>query len=282
MAWKLHCNDSGGRELVESVVEVNDVTVRINGLTILDRVSVRVDKGDVLGIVGPNGGGKTTFLNAILGNIPIESGEIRLFGVDLKRFKDFHWIGYVAQNAIQFDPIFPATVREIVSLGLINRHRLGRPLTHAQKEEVDWAIDLVGLINVADRKISDLSGGQKQRIFIAKALVRKPKLLILDEATSGLDACMQDHFHNILRYLRKEQNVTVLTVSHDLSGVICQANKLAVINRQLHYAPLTPELDPSEILREAYGEHFTFIFHRDHDACVGFRNELKGKDLGGT
>jgi zinc transport system ATP-binding protein len=252
----------------QKVVEVRDVTVRINNLIVLDKVSVDVEKGDVLGIVGPNGGGKTTFLNAVLGNIPIESGHVRLFGTDIRRFKDFHKVGYVAQNAIQFDPIFPATVREIVSLGCLNRDRLGKRLTKEQKEEVDKAIDLMGLRNVADRKISDLSGGQKQRIFIAKALVRKPKLLILDEATAGLDACMQDHFHNLLRFLKSEYGITVMTVNHDLSGVICQANKLAVVNRQLHYTPITPDFDPSKMLQTAYGEHFTFIFHHDHGTCL--------------
>jgi len=254
--------------MTEKVAEVKDVTVKIGNLVILDKVSVDVEAGDVLGIVGPNGGGKTTLLNAVLGNIPIESGEVRLFGTDIRRFRDFHLIGYVAQNAIQFDPIFPATVREIVSLGCLNRSQLGRPLKREQKEEVDKAIDLMGLRNVADRKISDLSGGQKQRIFIAKALVRKPKLLILDEATAGLDACMQDHFHNLLRYLKSEYNITVLTVNHDLSGVICQANKLAVVNRQLHYTPITPGFDPSKMLQQAYGEHFTFIFHHDHNSCA--------------
>jgi zinc transport system ATP-binding protein len=252
----------------QKIVEVNNVTVKINNLVVLDRVSVEVERGDVLGIVGPNGGGKTTFLNAVLGNIPIESGYVRLFGTDIRRFKDFHLIGYVSQNAIQFDPIFPATVREIVSLGCLNRDRLGRRLGKDQKEEVDKAIDLMGLRNVADRKISDLSGGQKQRIFIAKALVRKPKLLILDEATAGLDACMQDHFHNLLRFLKSEYGITVMTVNHDLSGVICQANKLAVVNRQLHYTPITPGFDPSKMLQDAYGEHFTFIFHHDHGSCL--------------
>ena len=254
--------------MTEKVVEVVNVTVRINNLVVLDKVSVDVERGDVLGIVGPNGGGKTTLLNAVLGNIPIESGQIRLFGTDIRRFRDFHLVGYVAQNAIQFDPIFPATVREIVSLGCLNRARLGRRLGREQKEEVERAIDLMGLRNVADRKISDLSGGQKQRIFIAKALVRKPKLLLLDEAAAGLDACMQDHFHNLLRFLKSEYGITVMTVNHDLSGVICQANKLAVVNRQLHYTPITPGLDPTRMLQDAYGDHFTFIFHHDHQSCA--------------
>ncbi len=142
---------------------------------------------------------------------------------------------------------------------------------------MDWAIDLMGLGNVADRKISELSGGQKQRIFIAKALARKPKLLILDEATAGLDVCMQDHFVNVLRSLRKESDFTVITVSHDLSGVMCQANKLAVVNRRLMMTPIVPGTDPTDMLRKAYGEHFTFIFHHDHNVCTNPLIEIEGE-----
>jgi len=114
----------------------------------------------VVGIVGPNGGGKTTLLNAILGNIPITHGTIRLFGEDVHNFHAFERIGYVAQTAIQFDPIFPATVEEIVSLGCIRRSRLGRRLTKDDKKAVDNAIHLVGLEPYKKRKISQLSGGR--------------------------------------------------------------------------------------------------------------------------
>ena len=118
-----------------------------------------------------------------------------------------------------------------------------------------------------ERRISDLSGGQKQRIFIAKALVRKPKLLLLDEATAGLDICIEDQFIRLVSKLTKEEGMTVMTVSHDLSGVMCQANKLAVVNRKLYFADITAGMDPTPILREAYGHHFTFIFHHDKDTC---------------
>jgi zinc transport system ATP-binding protein len=253
----------------EKVVEVKDVSVEYNGLTVLENANLDVFQGDVVGIVGPNGGGKTTLLNAIIGNVPLKQGSVKLFGHDVHKFREFNKVGYVSQNAIQFDPIFPATVREVVSLGCIDRAHLGRRLDRQQKEDVERAIALVGLREVADRKISQLSGGQKQRIFIAKALVRKPKLLILDEAAAGLDVCIQDQFLKLLRGLRKKEDMTVLTVSHDLSGVMCQANKLAVVNRLLFVTDITANLDPTPILREAYGHHFTFIFHHDHQECQG-------------
>jgi zinc transport system ATP-binding protein len=253
----------------DKVLEVSGLSVSYGQLQVLQDVNFEVLRGDVVGIVGPNGGGKTTLLNAILGNVPIKTGSVKLFGQELDRFHDFQNIGYVAQNAVQFDPIFPATVEEIVSLGCITHAKLGKRLSKDDWAEVQRAIDLVGLKRVADRKISQLSGGQKQRIFIAKALVRRPKLLILDEGTAGLDICIQDQFIRLLRNLRKYEEMTILTVSHDLSGVMCQANKLAVVNRKVYFTDITPNLDPTPMLREAYGHHFTFIFHHDQQTCEG-------------
>ncbi|HSV42534.1 MAG TPA: ATP-binding cassette domain-containing protein, partial [Methanomassiliicoccales archaeon] len=171
---------------------------------------------------------------------------------------------YVSQNAIQFDPLFPATVREIVALGCISRTNLGRRLRDEDRRQVERAIEMVNLRGLEDRKISQLSGGQKQRIFIAKALVRRPELLLLDEATAGLDVCIQDKFINLIRQLKQEMDVTVMTVSHDLSGVICQANRLFVVNRQVWTEDIGAGTDPTKTLRQAYGQHFTFMYH-SHD-----------------
>jgi zinc transport system ATP-binding protein len=261
---------------MDKVIELKNVNVRYGELLVLEKASFDVLKGDVVGVVGPNGGGKTTLINAILGNVPLESGSVKLFGQDLKDFKDFQRVGYVAQNAIQFDPIFPATVGEIVALGCLSRARLGRRLTPQDKKDVRWAMELVELYDLRDRKISQLSGGQKQRIFLAKALVKRPELLILDEATAGLDICIQDRFISIVNTMRLEHEVTVVTVSHDLSGVLCQANRLAVVNRKIYYQDITDSTDPTKALRQAYGEHFTFLFHHDHQTCDVRPIEIKG------
>lgn len=252
----------------EKVIEARDIVVRYNGVPVLDHVSLDVMKGDFLGIVGPNGGGKTTLLNAILGNVKLASGEVRLFGTELSRFRDYQKIGYVAQHAIQFDPLFPSTVEEIVRLGCVSRSRLGRRLGASEKEAVEEAMELVGITGIRGRRISELSGGQKQRIFIAKALVKRPELLVLDEATSGLDVSVQDRFVSLLKKLSLETGVTIVTVSHDLSGVMCQANKLAVVNRRIELADISGGKDVSSALRDAYGEHFTFVFHNDRDNCL--------------
>lgn len=263
--------------MTDSIVDVEHVSVKYGSNVVLEDVTMKVEKGDVVGIVGPNGGGKTTLLNAILGNIPVTHGTISLFGQDVHDFKSFERIGYVAQSAIQFDPIFPATVEEIVSLGCIRRSRLGHRLTKDDKKAVQDAIQLVGLEPYKKRKISQLSGGQKQRIFIAKALVKGPDLLVLDEATTGLDVCIQDKFVRMIRDLRKERDITLLTVSHDLSGVLCQANKLAVVNRKVYFENIVEGEDPTTVLRQAYGPHFTFMFHHDHHDCdIDHPIQIKG------
>ena len=254
--------------MTESIVEAKDVSVKYGSNVALDHVSLDVKRGDVLGIVGPNGGGKTTLLNAILGNVRMSSGSVRLFGVEQNNFKDYQRIGFVAQHAIQFDPLFPATVEEIVSLGCVSRKKLGRRLNKRDKEAIRDAMDIVGIDSIRKKKISDLSGGQKQRIFVAKALVRNPDLLIFDEAMSGLDVSVQDKFVNLLRKLRQERGVTVITVSHDISSVMCQANKLAVVNRRLEFTEINERTDPTKLLRDAYGEHFTFVFHNEREGCV--------------
>lgn len=252
---------------MDKIVELDNVNVDMNGNRILEDATFDVSKGDIVGIVGPNGGGKTTLLNAILGMVKISSGSIRLFGQELSKFKDFDRIGFVPQHAIQFDPVFPATVEEIVSLGCISREKLGRRLSRSDKEDVRSAMELVEIYSLKDKKISNLSGGEKQRVFIAKAVVKKPELLILDEATTGLDVCIQDRFITLLRKLRSERDITVLTVSHDISGVMCQANKLVVVSRMVQCMDVTPTSDPTPMLRNAYGEHFTFVVHHAPEEC---------------
>jgi len=249
---------------VDAIFELKNVGAKYNQLQALEAVSFHIGKGDVVGVVGPNGGGKTTLLNVMLGNLSASSGSVKVFGVDIKDFREWHRIGYVAQHAIQFDPIFPATVEEIVSLGCLSRKHLGHRLSKDDKDAVKRALDLVDLYPLRHRRIGQLSGGQKQRIFIAKALVKRPEVLILDEATAGLDICIQDRFIELIRRMKVEQDITVVTVSHDLSGVLCQANKLAVVNKKVYWQEIKEGINPEIALRQAYGEHFTFVFHSHH------------------
>jgi zinc transport system ATP-binding protein len=176
---------------------------------VLRDLSLEIDRGEFVAIAGPNGGGKTTLLKLILGLERPTSGRVE---VHAQR------IGYLAQRA-QPGVDAPLTVRELVSAGRAPRTRLIGPLGAGDREAVRVAIERVGLLPQADRRLSELSGGQQQRAFIAKALAADPELLVLDEPTTGVDAESQESLGALLEQLHRELDVTVLYVSHEFGAV---------------------------------------------------------------
>ena len=243
------------------VLEVSDLTVsRLNSVVIED-ANFTIHKGDYVGIVGPNGGGKTTLLLALLNITPSTKGSIRLFGQDIESFSSWEKVAYVPQHAVNFDSQFPLTVRELVSLGRVSRSNLGRTLKHTDMEAVDKILEFMGISEIADRRIGQLSGGQKQRVFVAKALVRNPEMILLDEPIVGVDAKTQEKFYKKLSDLNLKKGITILLVTHDLTAVFCRMSKVMCINRWVNVSDITADLKPGDVLRKAYGEHFHFVFH---------------------
>lgn len=226
----------------------------------IDEAGLVIRLGDYVGLVGPNGGGKTTLLRTILGYLPKESGSIRLFGRDTEGFDGWHRVAYVPQDAINFDQQFPLSVRELVSLGRVRRSNLCRRLNKDDWEKVDAVLGFMGIADLADRRIGQLSGGQKQRAFVAKALVLDPELLMLDEPLSGMDAGSQEKFYGKLSDLNRMKGTTILVVSHDLAAVFHRMTRVICVNRRVYESDMRS--DP-EALREAYGDHFHFMPHRD-------------------
>jgi zinc transport system ATP-binding protein len=243
------------------LIEVRDLTVERGKDRVLEDVTFTVEGGDYVGIVGPNGGGKTTLLLALLGQLPRSRGRIRLFGKDIDGFDEWRRLAYVSQSAINFDAAFPLTVRELVGLGRVSRTNLGRRLTKEDWMRVDASLDYMGISDIADRRIGRLSGGQKQRMFVAKALVREPELILLDEPVAGVDASTQERFYQKLSDLNTEMGMTILIVSHDLSTVFCRMSHVMCVHRDVSYSPITEDLEPDTVLKPAYGEHFHFVFH---------------------
>jgi zinc transport system ATP-binding protein len=225
-----------------------------------------------VGIVGPNGGGKTTLLNAILNFIPITSGQIRLFGINITKFAFWEKIAYISQYATNFENQFPLTVRELVSLGCIRKGNIGRMFKREDWTAVDDSIKFMGLTDLADRRIGQLSGGQKQRVFVAKALARKPELIFLDEPIVGVDSEAQERFYKKLSDLNSERQTTILLVTHDLTSVFCRMSKVLCVNKKVEVAQINENLDADILLKRAYGDHFHFVFHK-HDCRGVFSNE---------
>jgi len=259
------------KDEVQPVLEVKNLEVIRSNASIINNASFTVNSGDYVGVVGPNGGGKTSLILALLGIIPVKNGSIKLFGKDIKSFTAWDRLAYVSQDAINFDSQFPLSVKELVGLGRVNRKNLGRRLTGADWNAVEQAMDYMDLTKIENKRIGELSGGQKQRLFVAKALVRNPDIIFLDEPVAGIDAVTQEKFYKKLSDLNAKSRKTVLIVSHDLSAVFCRMSKIICVNHNVYLSDIVGDELPEEILRKTYGEHFHFVYHK-HECEGAFDN----------
>ena len=213
------------------IAELRDLCFSYSGKEVLHNIDLDILEGDFVAVVGPNGGGKTTLLKLIIGLLKPTRGTVRL-APDLPNKKDLE-IGYVPQQ-IDHNLSFPATALDVVIMGKHvpeKRVRFGR--TRQDRQDGLAALEKMGIGEFADRKISDLSGGQRQRVLIARALVTRPELLVLDEPTASIDSRGQTEFYQLLQELNK--TLTILMVSHDLLAVSTFAKSVACVNRRLHY-----------------------------------------------
>jgi zinc transport system ATP-binding protein len=195
---------------------------------VLENVTFAVPEGQFVAIAGPNGGGKTTLLRLIVSLNRPQSGTVRVFGESVGAAARRGYVAYLPQRA-HLGIEAPATVREVVAAGRVTRRRLLGPLTAEDRLAVDGAIDRVGLGAQSDEPIATLSGGQEQRAFIAKAIASEPRLLILDEPTTGVDADAQDALAALLARLHGELRVTILYVSHEFGAVEHVAERLLLV-----------------------------------------------------
>lgn len=238
------------------LVEIENLSVNYDGILALDKVSLSVEKKDFLGIIGPNGAGKTTLFSCMLGLLNNYNGEIKFFGVNIRKSKQYlHQIGFVPQKPV-FDKNFPATVTEVVGMGL----------TKNQKEDkIDKVLQKVWLHELSHRRIGDLSGGQQQRVFIAKALVSDPQILILDEPVTGIDLQSKDLFYQILLDLNQKDNITIIWSSHDLDAVAKLATKVACLNQTLFFHGISEEFFHNENLLKMYSESSMQMHMHKHE-----------------
>ena len=212
------------------VLEVKDLSFSYPDKSILHRLSFDVDAGDFMCIVGTNGTGKSTLLKLILNQLSPLEGEIKLLGTNSEKYKDFASIAYVSQKATNINRDFPATVEEVVSLGLYSKKGLFKRNTKEDKKLIDSALERVGMLDYKHRQIGYLSGGQQQRVFIAKALISDPRIIFLDEPTTGIDIRAVDSICFLLGDLNKNSGITIVMVTHDISSIIYHSNKILVLS----------------------------------------------------
>ena len=233
----------------QPLVQIQGLGLSHDHQPILEDVNLTVEAGDLLGIVGPSGAGKTTLLRTITGTLRPDQGSVALRG-GLQ-------IGYVPQvESVNWN--FPVTVRQCILMARTSR-RFAWP-TNAEKAAVSEVLARLGLDGLADRHIRDLSGGQQQRVFIARALLRSPDLLLLDEPTSGVDVALRHELLHLLEELQSEGTSIVLT-THDLNGVATHLPTVACINRTIiAHGPTSSVLNP-QTLEATYGASMEVLEH---------------------
>lgn len=231
---------------LETIIRLENVCFSYTREEVIRDVSLSVHRGDYVGIIGPNGGGKSTLIKLMLGLLKPGQGNISLFGKDIRDFRDWYKIGYVPQKTY-VEMNFPLTVEEMVAMGRYGTRGLFRFPTSADREKVRQALKHVELYDDRDKQIGDLSGGQQQRVFIARALATEPEIIFLDEPTVGVDIRTQKQFYNLLRKLNRKLDLTLVLVSHELDVVAHESTELGYINRTLEYYG-----EPDEFLKGAY------------------------------
>ncbi len=213
-----------------AIIEIKDLAFAYGGEAVLEDVNLSVRQEDFTAIIGPNGGGKTTLLKLVLGLLTPVKGTIRVDGKSPQKASPC--IGYVPQN-VHTNQSFPITAIDVVLMGKLDpKKRLSRR-SAANRREALAALERLEMAAYADEKIGMLSGGQRQRVFIARALVARPKLLLLDEPTASIDTKGQADFYRLLKDLN--QDITVLVVSHDLLVISRYVKSVACVNKKLHY-----------------------------------------------
>lgn len=246
------------------IVKIKNVSYAYDNKYALKNINLDILPGSFLGLVGPNGGGKTTLIKLLLGLIKPQEGTIELFGKDIEHFKLWNEIGFVSQKANAFNRGFPATVKEVVSTGLTANVGYFKFFTKKHKDKVEQAVDTVGMSAYLNQNIGDLSGGQQQRIFIARALVSEPKFLILDEPTVGIDTENVQKFYQLLNELNRKNKISLLLVSHDIGTMTKHAHGVACLNKNLHFHGDTVDFSnlSEQQLSKIYGHDLNVVTHQ--------------------
>jgi zinc transport system ATP-binding protein len=255
-----------------SAIEVSHVSFYFRNEAAVQDVSFSIEEGDFLGIIGPNGGGKTTLLRLILGVLRPHTGVIRLLGDAPERSR--RSAGYVPQET-STNKEFPILVRDAVRMGLAALRGMGRRLTPADKAAADAMIEEVGLGSLRNLTIGELSGGQRQKVLLARALVAKPKILFLDEPTASIDTTGTDEIYQHLERLNNA-GTTVVLVTHNISLVSKYIKSVACINKELYFHA-EGELDEATITK-TFGCPVDFVAHGVPHRVFHTHEERRGGD----
>ncbi len=238
----------------DEVIALRGVWAGYDGQVVLEDVDLSVQRRDFIGIVGPNGGGKTTLFKVLLGLVPPMRGEVRIMGMEVERGR--RHVGYVPQ-LMDFDRDFPISVWDVVQMGRLGERGLLRRYTDEDREIVADALRRVDMVDQRERPLGDLSGGQRQRVYVARALATEPEILLLDEPLASVDPRVSADIYEVLTQLNK--HITILMASHDIGAISSHVSTVGCLNRHLFYHG-QDHLSP-EMLERAYQCPVDLIAH---------------------
>jgi len=237
------------------LVEIKNLSASYDFDAVLSEVNLTMHANDFIGLIGPNGGGKTTLLKIILGLMKPQVGTVRILGEPPEIGR--RHIGYVPQFAI-YDADFPISVRDVVRMGRLNRKKLLKPYTAEDDTIVTERLAWMNILDLQDRALRELSGGQRQRVYIARALATEPDILLLDEPTASVDVDAQSIIYELLQEINN-RGVAILLISHDLNVISSYVKTIGCLNRRLFYHGKKEVT--AEMLEASYGCPVELIAH---------------------
>lgn len=243
-----------------NIISVKNLTVTYNKKPAIKGINLEIESSNIIGIVGPNGAGKSTLLKGILGLLPADTGEVKIFGKNIK--DSLKRVSYIPQKE-QFDWDFPINVSEVVMMGRYPYMSLFGSPKESDKEIVNRVLEKVEMKKYAHTQIRNLSGGQQQRIFLARALAQESDIYFLDEPFVGVDAKTETAIFNLIKELKSEGK-TIMIVHHDLSKVEDYFDKIILINQILIAYGDTSKVFTPELLHRTYGGQLTILQKAEH------------------
>jgi ABC-type Mn/Zn transport systems, ATPase component len=233
-------------------ISTRNVNYSVNGSLILENINLEIYEGCYLGIIGPNGAGKTTLLRLILGIIKPTTGEVLIYGQKPEEYLKIEPVGYLPQRISQTIYEFPITVYELVTTGIEKQ----------KKDNIEWSLDVFKISHLKKKSLRELSGGERQKAFLARAIVSRPKILILDEPTTGIDPNSRDELLQILEELNKDFGITILVVTHDIATFTHEARCILCLNKKMVCLGEPQKLLKDEYMNLLYPEHWVFPHKR--------------------
>lgn len=244
---------------MQSILEFDNVTCAYDERAVLLNIDLHIHEGQFVGLIGPSGSGKTTLMRAILGSITPRRGAVKWLGKPVSPGRASTGIGYVPQLET-VDWNFPVTVEEVVLMGRTMHSGIWPWPSKDERDRMMSVLERLSIADLAKRHIRQLSGGQQQRVFLARALVSEPKLLLLDEPTSGVDIKTRDDILHLLTDLNAD-GVTILMTSHELNAVAAHLPWVICLNRQILAQGTPEEVFTSEVLSRTYGADIMVVRH---------------------